>query len=120
VFHQAYVRMPKPTKPSKPTPLPPTPKLSLGHSLASPAVITEILLARLEIDKSFDWYDLSLRMNQGKTAPKHTKKKGGKKRKEDGEEEEKVALSGHQLRDVYYDVNSLRKRRERRKHEELG
>lgn len=65
--------------------------------------MVQILLARLESNKSFDWYDLSLQLNHGKAATKH-RKKGGKKWKEEGEEE--GALTGDELRNVYNEVGS--------------
>lgn len=65
--------------------------------------MVQILLARLESNKSFDWYDLSLQLNQGKAATKD-RKKGGKKWKEEGEEE--GALTGNELRNMYNEVGS--------------
>ena len=95
---------PKSTKAIQPSLIPSTAKFSPAHMLAIQPIITQIVLARLEADKSFDWYDLSLRLNQGKPATMDAKKKGGKKKKDEGDDEK--ILSGNELLDVYYDVSA--------------
>lgn len=80
-----------------------SPSLSSAHEHATRSLILQILLARLEADKSYDWYDLSLRLNEGQSVRKD-RKKGSKRKKEAVEEQE--ALSGNELRDVYYDVRT--------------
>ena len=87
----------KPAKPYQTRPAS-SPSFSSAHEHANRSLMLQILLARLEADKSYDWYGLSLQLNEGQTVPKD-RKKGSKRKKEAVEEQE--ALSGNELRDVY-------------------
>lgn len=64
----------------------------------------QILVAKLDSSRSFDWYDLSQKLNSSPAGAKVVGNGKGKGKSKKGEEGE-GGLSGTELREVYMDVS---------------
>ena len=87
---------------------PPSPLKPKTEQAVYKDTVISILLARLDHNKAFDWFELSRKLRNdwadvdGKDGSKGKSQKGKGKNKEDGE-----GMSGSEFREIYHDVSFL-------------